>query len=462
MGLVMKKIQFLLLSLLCISCSTKNSLSTNSYSSKDNTSYSSKAENETSSSILSNTNSTNITSSNIISSEESSSSTTSILENISTTQSQKIEQYIKQLIKEGVKVFNFENANLQKFHYSDALYMNALLAMYNSTKDEFYLNKCVSYLNNFINLSKKKYILTPYGGQLDSIPGGEVLLKLYEITNNDSYLSLTSRMDDILKAQPRLQSEGNNFYHKVNYPNQVWLDGLYMAMPYYIHKGSMNKNNNYEDIYKQYKFVRDNMQDKDTLLYYHGYDDSNEQDWSKYNVKNPKCSRSIWGRGMGWVIASLSDVISNMNPLNEKEESYKKYLEEMLKEAIENIYKYADEKTNLFYQVIDKGNKEGNYLETSASSLITYGTLKAFRLNIIDEEYYLKALKTFNSILDYKLLFDEKNNRYYLKDINSVAGLSSSRDGSYEYYVYNETTCNDNAKGSAPLIMAYSELLMNM
>lgn len=373
----------------------------------------------------------------------------------------KMNNYIHQIIKEGNSAFNQENDPIYKFHYSDAVMMSALLDLYEVNKDAYYLNSAVKEMNNFINLSKGTWKYKPSGGQLDSVPGGDVLLRLAKITGNNKYkTTFSQRMLDILMASHRIESEGKNFWHKNNYENQVWLDGLYMAMPFYArYETEYNNRTNYKDIYKQYKFVYDTMRNKENGLYYHGYDDTGIKNWSKQNQANPKCSPSFWGRAIGWLVVSLANVIDVWDVTNEEEKSYKEFLEIMLKEALESVYNYADPETNLFYQVIDKQTEAGNYLETSASSLICFATLKANRLGILSEEYYQKGLATFEGLLNYKMEFDNKKNRYVLKDVNKVAGLDdTSRPGTYEYYI-SESVVNDNAKGSGPLLMAYAELL---
>lgn len=369
------------------------------------------------------------------------------------------ETYIYQLINAGSEAYNQENYPISKFHYSDAVMMSGLLDLYDVAKEPFYLNSTLKIMNNFINLNKCSFKYTPSSGQLDSIPGGDVLLRLYNITKNENYKTLSKRMQEILFSSKRINCEGNNFYHKDNYPNQIWLDGLYMAMPYYCRYETMSNNNkNYKDIYTQYKYVYDNMRDNSTGLYYHGYDFSGQQDWSKHNKNNPNCSQSFWGRGMGWLLASLVNVIDIMTPLNENEEMYKNFLIQMVKDGIESVYNYVDEKTGMFYQVLDKQDENGNYLETSGSSLICFATLKANRLGILNESYYQKGLNTFKGILNTKLEYSNQLNRYTLKDINKVAGLSDNRNGTFEYYI-SESIVNDNAKGSGPLLMAYAELL---
>ncbi len=396
---------------------------------------------------------------------------------ISRDKHQMMNAYIHQILKGGVAIFNQENNPIRKFHYSDALMMNALLNMYEVYNESYYLSQTETYMKKMLNLSKG-WIYKPAGGQLDSLPGGVTLIRLTQFTKNKNYIKYVTRMLDILFSSRRIDDEGHNFHHKNDYPNQIWLDGLYMAMPLYsLYESVINNDgeykstaenyaqkynpyntNRYEDIYKQYKYVNEHMRNKTSGLYYHGFDYSGVQAWSLENKENPKCSLSFWGRGMGWLVASLADVIEYMDVKNETEQSYKDFLSNMLKTAIEDVYKFADERTMMFYQVLDKQNEVGNYLEVSGSALICYAALKAVRLGILPEEYYEKGLATFNGILDEKMYYNDTEKRYTIKDINKVAGLSATRNGTYEYYI-SESKVNDNAKGSGPLIMAYAELI---
>ncbi len=373
----------------------------------------------------------------------------------------KMDKYIRSLMKEGIPAFNQENVSLNRIHYSDALMMGAILNVYEVNHNPYFLNETISYINNFININNKKWKYKPGGGQLDSVPYGDVLLRLYEITGNKAYYELSKTNLSIMNGMERIDTDSRNFFHKSTYVNQVWLDGLFMAMPFYTrYEANFNNHTNYEDIYKQYEFVYNTLRNKENGLYYHGYDHSGKQSWAKQNTTNPNCSLSFWGRGIGWLVTSLVNVLDQFNPSNDVEITYRNFLEKMLKEAMESVYNFVDQETYLFYQVIDKQNEEGNYLETSGSSLICYAALKGSRLGVLSEEFYQKGLKTFNGLISNKLNYSEEKNRYVLKDVNKVAGLGGTpyRDGTFAYYI-SESIVNDNPKGSGPLIMAYSELI---
>ena len=157
---------------------------------------------------------------------------------------------------------------------------------------------------------------------------------------------------------------------------------------------------------------------------------------------------------MGWFAAALADLCEILPEGGECG-----LVRDLLKEMMEGVSAYADEATGMYYQVVDQGGREGNYLETSGSSMIAYAMLKGARLGVLDEKYAAKGKKTFDGIVKKYLEFsgDEMN----LGGICLVAGLGPQsdrrRDGTYAYYISEPVVRND-AKGVAPLVMCYMEV----
>jgi unsaturated rhamnogalacturonyl hydrolase len=133
---------------------------------------------------------------------------------------------------------------------------------------------------------------------------------------------------------------------------------------------------------------------------------------------------------------------------------------EILNQVAAGIKKYQDQKTGLWYQVLDQGNREGNYLEATGSSMFTYTLLKATRKGYISKEYKAVALKAYSGILE-NLIKNNSDGTISLTKCCSVAGLGGNpyRDGSYEYYIKEPVRDND-PKGVGPFIMASLELNM--
>ena len=194
------------------------------------------------------------------------------------------------------------------------------------------------------------------------------------------------------------------------------------------------------------------MRDEETGLYYHGYDESREMYWAD---KETGCSPNFWLRATGWFMASLVDTAEAMG-----EQLYNEYrtLQDMLKELADSLLKYMDKESHMFYQVIDKKDAQGNYLETSGSALIAYALLKGVRLGYLPKRYADIAEEIFYGITD-RYLSKNEDGTPKLGGICLVAGLGGEqhRDGSLEYY-FSEPVVENDAKGTAPLLLAYTEL----
>jgi len=277
-----------------------------------------------------------------------------------------------------------------------------------------------------------------------------VLFDLYKLTKKEKYRQAIDVIYDQLKDHPRTKS--GNFWHKLIYPNQIWLDGLYMAQPFYMEYETLfNRFKNYKDIYEQFINVRKYMFNEQTKLYYHGFDESREMFWCDQTTG---LSKNYWIRSIGWYVVALADVLEKMD-----DQMFYEYrqLMKIFREAIDGLLQYQDE-SGMWYQVIDQKNRTGNYLETSGSAMIAYAILKGVRLEYLPKSYSEFGEKCFNGIKDKYLQIE--NGELNLGGICLVAGLGGKemRDGSYEYYISEPIVSND-AKGVGPFLLAYTEIL---
>lgn len=338
-----------------------------------------------------------------------------------------------------------------KWNYIDGCMITAILRLYKMTEDKKYLDFADEFVSYFVNEdgSINTYEVAEYN--LDNVRPACNLFALFDLTGKEKYRKAMENVMEQLRTMPRT-GEGN-FWHKQIYPNQVWLDGLYMAQPFYMeYERRYNKMSGCPDSFKQFVNVRRLMRDEKTGLYYHGYDESRSMYWAN---KDTGLSKNFWLRALGWHMAALTDTAEAMG-----EEIYYEYrtLQDYLKELSDALLNYMDKESHMFYQVVDKGEETGNYLETSGSALIAYAFLKGARLGYLPKRFAAEGEKIFYGISD-KYLGVDKEGRPALGGICLVAGLGGNthRDGSLEYY-FSEPVVENEAKGIAPLIMAYTEL----
>lgn len=368
-----------------------------------------------------------------------------------------IDKFIDRLITESTPsepIWNIENIKWKKeprWNYIDGCMMTSLLSLYEFTKATKYLDFVIEFVDFYIddNGIIKGYDKTHYS--TDDVSESRILFDLYKYTKNEKYLKAIHLTYEQVKEHPR--TKAGNFWHKKIYPNQVWLDGIYMMQPFYVKYETMFNNKiNYDDIVGQIKLVRKLMFDEEKGLYFHAYDETKTMFWAN---KETGLSKHFWLRAIGWFFAGVTDVYEHL-----EDEDLRSDLKDILISDIDSLLKYQDDKTKMFYQIVDLKDYKENYVETSGSLLIAYAILKATRLNILDKKYQEIGYEIFNGVVKNRLT--EIDNKLNLTGICLVAGLGPEnnlrRDGSFEYYMSEPIVEND-AKGVGPLIMAYSEVL---
>lgn len=367
----------------------------------------------------------------------------------------RIDAYVLQLVERSTPertAWNMEKLREGKkasWNYIDGCMLTALMEMTRITGDDLYAafaERCVDF---FVQDDGAIRTFKPEDHNLDDINEGRVLFAIYERTGKEKYRLAADRLARQLEGHPRTV-EGS-FWHKAIYPNQVWLDGLYMAQPfralYEKHFGA----GDYSDIVRQVRTVHDRMRDEKTGLYYHGYDASRAAFWAD---KETGRSKNFWLRSLGWFAVALADLTDILPAGEERQE-----LAAIFAELMESVARYADADTGMYWQVPDQPGREGNYLETSGSAMMAYAMLKGARLGVLGKEYAARGQKTFDGIMEKYLTFTDTG--LDLGGICLVAGLGPEnnrrRDGSYEYYVSEPVVAND-AKGVAPFVLAYTEV----
>lgn len=369
---------------------------------------------------------------------------------------QQIEEYILELIRLSTPrrtAWNMEKIREGRdveWNYIDGCMLTALTAMTDITGDMRYLDFVEEVADCFVQEDGSILTYRPEKQELDSINEGRILFRMAEKTGKEKYRKAADRLRADLAAQPRT-AEGN-FWHKKVYPNQVWLDGTYMAMPFLALYEKHYGRGDYSDILKQLRIIHGRMRDPKTGLYYHGYDCSRKAFWADPETG---LSRNFWLRAMGWFSVALADLIEILPEEGEERQE----LAGMLQELMESLLTFADEKTGMYWQVADQGGRPGNYLETSGSAMIAFAMLKGCRLGVLEDRFREAGKKTFRGITDNYLKI--RDGMIVLENICLVAGLGPEskphRDGSYEYYISEPVVSND-AKGAAPFVLCYTEM----
>lgn len=290
---------------------------------------------------------------------------------------------------------------------------------------------------------------------LDQIAQGRLLFPLSQRTGDARYRKAASLLREQLRKHPRTGEGG--FWHKQIYPQQMWLDGLYMAAPFYVqYSRAFGEPAGVDDAIRQFFLVARHTRDPRTGLMYHGWDAARAQKWAD---KETGLSENFWGRAMGWYLMGAVDALDYI-PRSHPERGA---LIRLVAEAAEAVVRVQDPESGLWWQVLDQPNRQGNYLEASASSMFVYALAKAARLGYVNSTYRDVARRGFDGLVS-DLVKVAPDGMPSLANICEVAGLGgnlrrdgSYRDGSFAYYV-SEPIVADDYKGVGPFIMAAHEL----
>ncbi|SFU27535.1 unsaturated rhamnogalacturonyl hydrolase [Pustulibacterium marinum] len=341
-----------------------------------------------------------------------------------------------------------------RWSYTNGLVLSAAERVYKKYPKESFYNYIYNYADTMITEDGviKTYDIEKQN--LDMLKSGDVLLYLYPKTKEERFLLALQTLRSQIDTQPRTSDGG--FWHKKRYTSQMWLDGLYMAEPFYAHYTQMFSEGKeakeaFNDIVHQFDLIQKHTIDPETNLLYHGWDESKEQQWAN---KETGTSPNFWSRAMGWYGMAMVDVLDYLPETHPGRAKLIGYLNQYA-EAIVSV---QDSKTGLWYQVLDKGDEEGNYLEATGSSMFAYTFAKAANKGYVSSNYKTIAEKAYDGIIN-NFISVEENGVVNLNKCCAVAGLGGNpyRDGSYEYYINEKIRSND-PKGTGPFIMASLEL----
>jgi len=336
-----------------------------------------------------------------------------------------------------------------KWDYTAGLFTLSLLKLNEAVPDPRYVKFAENAIGSFITSNGTIHLYKAEEYQLDHINPGKTVLALYRLTKEERYKKAADTLRKQFDTQPRTSDGG--FWHKQRYPHQMWLDGLYMGAPFYAEYVKLygGPDSAWDDVAKQFRLMAAHTYDPVTGLYYHGWDESKEQAWAN---KVTGTSSNFWGRAIGWYAMGLVDVL-DFFPTNHPG---RQEIIGILQRLCAGIVKHQDPKTGLWYQVVDQGDRQGNYLEATAASMFVYTIAKGINRGYLSRDYEPALLKGYQGIINHLIKTGEQG-RISLTQCCSVAGLGYGRDGSYEYYLKEPVVDND-LKGVGPFILAGIEL----
>lgn len=336
------------------------------------------------------------------------------------------------------------------WNYELGTFLEGIDSVWAQTEDPRYFAFIRKSVDQFVRPDGSIATYVPEEHQLDSILLGRQLILLYRVTNDTRYSKAATFLYDQLQQQPRNPEGG--FWHKQIYPNQMWLDGLYMGEPFYAeYAASFSHPEAFKEITRQFELAYAHTRDPKTGLLYHGWDQSKQQRWA-----NPATgdSAEFWARGMGWYMMALVDTLPNYPPGDAGREA----LIAQLRQLAPAVAGVQDSKTGLWWQVLNKGGEKGNYLESSASCMFVYALVRGVRLGYLPSKYLENARRGYAGILRH-FVETGPDGEVSLTGTVKSAGLGGHpyRDGTYAYYIGEKAVTND-PKGIGAFLLASTEM----
>lgn len=333
--------------------------------------------------------------------------------------------------------------------YDYGVVLNGFEWLWKQTGQAKYLQFIQDNMDYFIQEdgSVKGYHLDEYN--IDHVNNGKLLFTLYKETGQEKYKKAAALFRQQLETHPRT-SEGA-FWHKNIYPYQIWLDGLYMGAPFYLaYQLAFEEGQGLEDITKQFILCEKHTKDSETGLLYHAWDEKRIQPWCDPETG---LSPNFWGRSLGWYVMALVDVLE----LLPSEHADYPELVRILNDTLSALKKVQDAESGVWYQVINMGERKGNYLEASASSMIVYAMAKGIRLGVLSADWYETLDSAFQGIIT-EFVLETKEGWVNLNKVCQVAGLGGAdkRDGTFAYYISEPIVTNDQ-KGVGAFLQACVE-----
>jgi unsaturated rhamnogalacturonyl hydrolase len=338
-----------------------------------------------------------------------------------------------------------------RWNYEYSFFMAGVYRQGKKINNPGYVSYAKQWIDGFITdegtFRPDVYAMNEY--KLDDILPGRVVLYLHEETGESKYKSIADTLMLHLSRQPKTSDGG--YWHKEIYPYQMWLDGIFMADVFSMQYASaFNMPEWYDESIHQIKLIYKHTLDPATGLLYHGWDESKNPVWAH---PEKGTSPEFWGRAVGWYLMALVESLDYI-PENHPE---RKDVIKIAQDLAASVKKYQDPSAKLWYQVLDKGNQSGNWIETSCSAMFAYAFAKGHRLGYLDETYSATANEAFDALLDQYVYADDAGNLHLDQTVKIGTLNPKNSKGDFDYYVTTERRIDD-YKGLASLLFLSMEL----
>lgn len=338
-------------------------------------------------------------------------------------------------ISTSVRAKYATGADLGNWNYTEGMIADAMFRIATETGREDDFTFVRQYLDRYVaadgSIDAKAYPLDLYS--LDRIRPATALLWMYGRTQDAKYLSAAKYVATQLDKQPRTSDGG--YWHRSTYPNQMWLDGIYMADVYAVQfAAKTGQPKYYDEAVKQITLIAKHTRDPKTGLYYHGWDETRTRPWAN---KETGMSPEFWGRAIGWYVMAMADVMDGLPP----DHPGQKAVLPIFQGLCSSLLTYQDRDTGLWWLIIDKPGAPKNYVETSSTLMFAYGMARGAQRGWLPPEFLARARRAARGVLNHQVGL-LPGNRMDIRGTVQVGSLGGD-GGFYDYYVSVPVVTND-------------------
>lgn len=337
-----------------------------------------------------------------------------------------------------------------RWNYEYSFFLAGSYKLGKKKNNQAFIDYPQKWIDSFItdtNFKEGVYDMSEY--KLDDVIPARLAILFHQQTGNVKYKAIADTIALQLKRQPKTSDGG--YWHKQIYPNQMWLDGVFMGDVFSMqYAQAYNQPEWYDEAVKQIKLMYQHTRDTKTGLLYHGWDESKNPVWAH---PQKGTSPEFWGRAIGWYVMALVECLDYL-PENHPE---RKDVIKILKDVCASVKKYQSVKSSLWYQVLDKGVKPDNWIETSCSAMFSYVFAKGYNKGYLDKSYLTSAQQAYDSLLKNYVYVDEKGNLHLDRTVKVGTLNPKTSKGDFQYYISTECRIDD-YKGLASFLYASIEL----
>ena len=366
----------------------------------------------------------------------------------------KVEDIASRLVQSTLNIYpdvkDFPVYAANRWNYEYSFFLAGSLKLGKKINNQAFIDYPQQWIDSFINdtgFNEGVYDMSEY--KLDDVIPARLAIWYHQQTGLPKYKAVADTIALQLKRQPKTSDGG--YWHKQVYPHQMWLDGVFMGDVYSMqYAQAYNQPEWYDEAVHQIKLIYAHTLDSATGLLYHGWDESINPVWAH---PQKGTSPEFWGRAVGWYVMALVECLEYL-PADHPERND---VIKILQDVSASVKNYQDPKTKLWYQVLDKGNLPGNWIETSCSAMFAYAFAKGHHQGFLDETYLTSAQQVYDALLRDYVFVDDKENLHFNRTVKIGTLNFKTSKGDFEYYISTECRIND-YKGLAALLYASIEL----